>query len=175
MAGRGGARRKATVILALLALLIPVQAAAAEGLEAAKADKVLVLKSERRLLLLRQGETLKSYPIALGGQPVGHKRHEGDRRTPEGSYLIDWRNPDSRFHRSLHISYPDADDRAAAARAGVPPGGDIMIHGLPNGLGAVGVAHRLTDWTDGCIAVTNEEMDEIWNAVDDGTPIEIRP
>jgi murein L,D-transpeptidase YafK len=133
------------------------------------------LKSERRLLLLRDKETLKAYTIVLGRETHGHKMREGDGRTPEGNYRLDWRNPNSRFHLSLHISYPDDADRARAAGAGVPPGGDIMIHGLRNGLGWIGKLHRFVDWTDGCIALTNREIEEIWRAVDDGTPIEIRP
>ena len=110
---------------------------------------------------------------AGGEQGVAH--HQGDGRTPEGSYRLDWRNPDSRYHRSIHISYPAPEDRARARRLGVSPGGDIMIHGLPNGRGWIGAAHAGYDWTDGCIAVTNAEMDEIWALVDNGTPIEIRP
>jgi murein L,D-transpeptidase YafK len=143
--------------------------------ESAKADRVIVLKGQRRLLLLHGGETLKAYTVALGPAPQGHKSREGDGRTPEGTYRLDARNPRSRFHRALHISYPNESDRARAVAAGASPGGDIMIHGLPNGLGWIGKLHRFVDWTDGCIAVTNREMEEIWRAVDDGTPIEIRP
>ena len=168
----GGTTLLAAIAIQFMVFWDPV-AAADQSLT--KADKVLVLKGERHLVLLSRGKVLKSYRIALGRQPEGHKTREGDSRTPEGHYLIDWRNPNSRFHLSLHISYPNDEDRAAASRAGVPPGGDIMIHGLPNGLGGLGKAHRLKDWTDGCIAVTNEEMEEIWRRVDDGTPIEIRP
>lgn len=140
-----------------------------------RADRILVEKAERRLTLYAGERTLRSYRVALGFAPVGPKRQEGDGKTPEGRYLIDWRNPDSRFHRSLHVSYPDADDLARAAARGVSPGGLIMIHGLPNGFGALGDWHRTRDWTDGCIAVTNDEMDEIWTLVADGTPIEIQP
>ncbi len=140
-----------------------------------KANKVIVLKSERRLLLLRGETILRSYRVALGRNPRGGKTRQGDGRTPEGRYLLDWRNPKSRFYRSIHISYPNAADRERARARGVAPGGDIMIHGLPNGLEAIGPAHANSDWTEGCIAVTNAEMDEIWAAVDDGTAIEIRP
>lgn len=143
--------------------------------ESAKADSVIVLKDQRRLLLLHGGATLKAYTVALGPEPHGHKTREGDGRTPEGNYRLDGRNPRSRFHLALHISYPNPSDRARAAAAGASPGGDIMIHGLPNGLGWIGKLHRLVDWTDGCVAVTNREMEEIWRAVDDGTPIEIVP
>lgn len=141
----------------------------------AVADRVVVDKSERALRLVRGGRVLKTYRVSLGGAPVGHKQREGDERTPEGRYVLDWRNPNSAMHRSLHVSYPDPADVARARAAGVPPGGDIMVHGIRDGLGWVGKLHRLVDWTDGCIAVTNREMDEIWRAVPDGTPIEIRP
>lgn len=141
----------------------------------AQADKVLVLKSERRLTLLRDGKPLKSYRVALGWGPVGHKEREGDGKTPEGTYAIDSRNASSAFHKGLHISYPNAQDRAAAAKLGVSPGGDIMIHGMKNGLGWIGNLHRLIDWTNGCIAVTDQEITEIWRAVPNDTPIEIRP
>ena len=140
-----------------------------------QADRVLVLKKERTLQLLSQGKVIKTYNVALGGDPVGPKARQGDHKTPEGIYILDSRNPHSRFHRAIHISYPNAKERAAAREKGVSPGGDVFIHGLPNGYGFVGESHRLKDWTDGCIAVTNQEIDEIWNAVPDGTPIEIRP
>ncbi len=118
---------------------------------------------------------IKTYKVALGGDPVGPKARQGDHKTPEGAYVLDARNPHSQFYKSIHISYPGEHDRAIARRDRVSPGGDVFIHGLPNGYGAIGAAHRLRDWTDGCIAVTNEEIDEIWKAVPDGTPIEIRP
>lgn len=140
-----------------------------------RADAVRVHKSARRMELLRDGAVIRRYRISLGSEPRGHKQQEGDGRTPEGRYVIDWRNPGSRFHRSLHISYPDARDRRAARARGVSPGGDIMIHGLPNGWGWAWPFFRLWDWTDGCIAVTDAEMDEVWHAVKDGTPIEIVP
>jgi murein L,D-transpeptidase YafK len=103
------------------------------------------------------------------------KRNKGINKTPEGSYILDHHNPQSRFYRSIHVSYPTAEQIAAARQRGVSPGGDIFIHGLPNGLGWLGRLHRRIDWTDGCVAVTDREMDEIWRAVPDGTPIEIRP
>jgi murein L,D-transpeptidase YafK len=140
-----------------------------------RADEVVVLKGARRMLLLYRGRVVRRYRIALGFAPTGHKQREGDGRTPEGRYVIDWRNPKSRFTLSLHVSYPNRADRAAARRRGVDPGGDIFIHGLPNGSRIVGAAHSLRDWTLGCIAVTSEEIREIWNAVPNGTPIEIRP
>ena len=139
------------------------------------ADHVVVLKKERRLQLLSRGKVIKAYKVALGSDPVGPKTRQGDHKTPEGLYLLDSRNAHSQFYKSIHISYPSWHDRALARQKGVSPGGDVFVHGLPNGFGAVGAAHRLKDWTDGCIAVTNEEMDEIWRAVPDGTQIEIRP
>jgi murein L,D-transpeptidase YafK len=142
---------------------------------AEKADLVLVLKGPRRLLLLRGDRVLRDYQVALGADPIGPKRHQGDRRTPEGRYRIEGRVVESLFHRALRISYPNAQDLDFARRAGVAPGGDVMIHGLPNGERWVGEAHRSYDWTNGCIAVTDDEMNEIWELVDDGTPIEIRP
>jgi len=141
----------------------------------AHADKILVLKSERTLELLDHGKILKKYKVALGSTPVGKKVKQGDHKTPEGLYILDRRNEHSQFYRSLHISYPSSEDRDRARKSGTAPGGDIMLHGLPNGYGWIGSRHRLHDWTDGCIAVTNEEIDEIWRAVADGTPVEIRP
>ena len=140
-----------------------------------KADQVLVVKSERKLLLLRHGQMFREYAISLGKRPFGHKWEEGDQRTPEGHYVLDWRNPTSRFYRSIHVSYPDDTDLSYARMAGVDPGGNIMIHGLPNDSTWASWWVGRWDWTDGCIAVTNEAMDEIWMAVDEGTPIEIRP
>ena len=139
------------------------------------ADRVVVLKKERMLQLLNGGQVIKSYRVALGGDPVGAKTRQGDHKTPEGIYVLDSRNSHSQFHKSIHISYPNARDRAAARAQGVSPGGDVFVHGLPNGYGWVGASHRAKDWTDGCIAVTDEEIEEIWKAVGDGTTIEIRP
>jgi murein L,D-transpeptidase YafK len=138
-------------------------------------DRVLVLKKDRALQLISSGKILKSYKVALGGDAVGPKARQGDHKTPEGGYVLDRRNPHSQFYKSIHVSYPNAQDKARAAALGVSPGGDIFVHGLPNGFGWLGRSHRLKDWTDGCIAVTDQEMDEIWKLVPDGTPIEIRP
>ena len=140
-----------------------------------RASEIIVVKHQHHLLLKYQGRTIKSYPISLGSDPVGPKTRQGDGRTPEGRYIISGRNPNSGYHLSLRISYPSPQDRARAAQAGLDPGGDIMIHGLPNGLGWLGRLHRLFDWTQGCLAVTNSEMDELWRAVPDGTPITIKP
>jgi murein L,D-transpeptidase YafK len=136
---------------------------------------VVVYKRERRLQLLRGSQVLREFRIALGGDPVGPKRRRGDRRTPEGEYVLDWRKEDSAYHRSIHISYPSDADAQSAEERGEHPGGGVMIHGLPNGAGWIGKAHLERDWTRGCIAVTDQEMDVIWNLVDDGTPIEIWP
>lgn len=138
-------------------------------------DHVIVYKHERRMVLLSKSKEVKSYRVALGGEPVGKKTRQGDHRTPEGSYIWDSRNPDSQFYKAFHISYPNQHDLAAARRLGVSPGGDIMLHGLPKAYAWVGNAHTLHDWTDGCIAVTDQEMDEIWQLVGVGTPIEIKP
>lgn len=137
------------------------------------ADEIRVNKARREMVLLRAGAPIARYDISLGAAPEGHKSREGDERTPEGTYQIDWRNPRSIGHLSLHISYPNAQDLAAAAAQNVSAGGDIMIHALPNGWGALGGLHRLWDWTNGCIAVTNDEMDFIWSHVPDGTKITI--
>lgn len=145
-----------------------------KALQQAPVDRIVVEKSQRRMMLLRDGVVVATYDIALGRNPIGDKVREGDGRTPEGVYHIDMRNPGSAFYRSLRISYPSQADRARAAALQASPGGAIMIHGLPNGKGWLGRAHLETDWTDGCIAVTNREMDEIWRAVSIGTIIEIR-
>jgi murein L,D-transpeptidase YafK len=140
-----------------------------------QADLVEVFKGARRLELKRQGRTLRHYRVALGFAPEGHKRREGDGRTPEGAYAIDGRNPRSAFHLSLRVSYPDAADAARAAAEGVPPGGDIFIHGLPNGPRKFFVRHPRRDWTVGCVAVTDREIREIWSLVPTGARIVIHP
>jgi len=147
----------------------------AYALRQGAADKILIEKNERRLTLISKGEVLKTYKVALGGDPVGPKERAGDNRTPEGTYRIDARNKDSRYHRSLHISYPNERDKKRARELGVSPGGDIMIHGMKNGFSWVGDAHTEVDWTKGCIAVTDEEIEEIDKLAPDGTVVEIRP
>jgi len=137
-------------------------------------DRILVEKSERKLSILRGGKVLKTYHVALGRNPIGAKEQEGDNKTPEGIYTIDYRNPKSDYHLALHISYPCAEDITRAAQRGVNAGFDIMIHGLPNGQDRIGAAHRQKDWTAGCIAVTDEEIDELYRVTPDGTTIEIR-
>jgi len=139
------------------------------------ADKILIEKKARRLTLISRGEVLKTYKIALGGNPDGPKERQGDNKTPEGIYIIDSRNKDSQFHLSLHISYPNESDRKRAKELGVSPGGDIMIHGIKNDLSWVGDSHTEVDWTKGCIAVTDEEIEEIDKLAPNGTIVEIRP
>lgn len=141
-------------------------------------DKVVVKKSQRQLELVSGGRVVRQYRVALGGAPVGHKYREGDQRTPEGSYRLNWRNPNSNFYKSIHISYPSAKDRAASRQLGYSnPGGMIMVHGLPNYIQSESMRQQYAnrDWTQGCIAVQNHEMDEIWSLVKDGTPIQIMP
>jgi murein L,D-transpeptidase YafK len=140
-----------------------------------KADSVLILKKDHVLELLAAGQVIRTYKVARGRGGLAPKEREGDARTPEGHYVIDARNADSHYHKALHVSYPNAEDRKRAARLGVAPGGAIMIHGLPNGMGWLGASHRLYDWTLGCIAVTDPEIEEIWDLVPVGTPVEIRP
>lgn len=140
----------------------------------AKADSVLVEKSARRMTLLREGRTLATYRVSLGSGGLAPKRREGDRLVPQGRYRIEWRNPKSGYHRSLKVSYPSPEDVRGAAGRGEPAGSNIMIHGVPNGLGWIGRLHRLVDWTAGCVAVTNAEIDDIWRAVPVGAPVEIR-
>lgn len=138
-------------------------------------NRILVKKKDHILLLMNGDVVVKSYAVAMARGGLDPKQRWGDHKTPEGLYFIDSRNPASRFHRSLHISYPNEADKERALKLGIDPGGDIMIHGIQNGLGWLGTSHRWFDWTNGCIAVTNEEIEEIWTLVPDGTPIEIRP
>ncbi len=164
----------ATLVLCTLALF-SVQASSATDpplAPSAMADKVIVLKRDRRLLLMKGDEVLKTYVVSLGGSPLGGKVRQGDRKTPEGDYVLDWHNAHSQYYKSIHISYPNAEDVTRAKKLRVPPGGDVFLHGLPNDFhGQSG----LGDWTNGCIAVTNSDIDEIWRLVPDGTPIQIKP
>jgi murein L,D-transpeptidase YafK len=140
-----------------------------------QADKIIIIKSARTMTLLSGAKILKTYKVALGSVPMGPKRVEGDHKTPEGDYRIDAKNSHSQFHLSLHISYPSATDQERARSIGARPGGAIMIHGLARPFAYLGPLHRQTDWTDGCVAVTNAEIDEIWKLVPVGTKVEIRP
>jgi murein L,D-transpeptidase YafK len=149
---------------------------AAQVALAAKAERILVLKRQRRMQLLRGEEVLHEFRVALGREPRGTKLHQGDGRTPEGRYRIDALKPDSYFYRALRVSYPNEADLARARRLGMRPGGNIMIHGLdPNIAAKWHEDHWLFNWTNGCIAVTNREMDIVWASVALGTPVEIRP
>lgn len=155
--------------------VMPVDVALGAAPHIGAVDLIVVYKGERRMFLLRDGQVLREFTVALGDSPRGHKFREGDERTPEGSYEIDYRLRDSSFYRALRVSYPNDQDRRTANLMGVSPGGQIMIHGLPNGRSADDVGHPVVDWTDGCIAVTNAEMDVIWEAVSLGTRILIFP
>ena len=140
-----------------------------------RVDRIVIEKSKRTLTLMSDSKALKTYIVALGGQPAGAKDRQGDHKTPEGTYSVDAKNPNSQFHKALHISYPSQADRANARKLRVSPGGDVEIHGLGAKWGWIGAKHRLTDWTDGCVAVTNEEIDEIYPLISVGTTVEIRP
>jgi murein L,D-transpeptidase YafK len=161
-----------SLLAALLLMLVPglIQAG-----EFPLADLVVIEKGERKLHLLQDGKIFKTFRIALGIRPVGDKEKEGDFKTPEGRYLLDAKNPNSEFFLSIHISYPDAHDRREAAEQGVDPGGAIMIHGQPNIPTRSETYYRTQDWTNGCIAVSNSDMIDIWLMTGDNTPIEIRP
>jgi len=145
------------------------------ALQKGPADKILIEKKERRLSLLSKGRVLKTYKTALGGNPDGPKERQGDNKTPEGTYVIDSRNRNSLYHRSLHISYPNEKDKKRAKELGLSPGGDIMIHGIKNGFSWAGDYHTEVDWTKGCIAVTDEEIEEIDRLTPNGTIVEIKP
>lgn len=140
-----------------------------------KVDRIVVEKSARTMRLMRDGKVLKTYKVALSREPVGAKERTGDHKVPEGEYVVDSKNPHSRFHLALHISYPNAADRERARKLGVKPGGNIEIHGLDSKYAWVGSLQRQVDWTDGCVAVTNSEIEEIWPLVRVGTTVEIRP
>lgn len=140
-----------------------------------KPDSIVVYKQRHELCVFKNKELLKTYKVALGLQPSGAKQFEGDMRTPEGAYFICGKNEHSLYHKSLGISYPAPKDRQLADKLGKRPGGDIKIHGLPNGQGYIGELHRLKDWTHGCIALTDEEIDELFDRVAVGTPVNILP
>jgi len=167
----------AAIVLSLISSLGVVDDVHAQAITQAppQADHVVVIKGARTLTLMRQGKMIKTYKVSLGRQPVGPKEKAGDSKTPEGDYIIDGHNPRSKFHLALHISYPGPQDKIQAGNGGRVPGGNIMIHGRPNWTGWIRALYEDRDWTDGCIAVSNAEMDEIWSAVPDGTPISILP
>jgi murein L,D-transpeptidase YafK len=174
-------RVSARILVLLTSLMPPDRDALAAspatelGAVSDRADSLLIVKSEHRLYVMRDGQPLRSYPIALGLSPVGPKRQEYDFRTPEGRYVIDARRPNSRYFRALHVSYPNAEDRRQAAEHHVSPGGDIMIHGLPNVLHKPLSYYQTQDWTNGCIALSNEDLLEVWSMVRQRIPVEIRP
>jgi murein L,D-transpeptidase YafK len=141
----------------------------------AQADLIEVFKGERRMKLKSEGKTIRRYRVALGFAPERHKEREGDGCTPEGSYTVDARNPQSAFHLSLRVSYPDEADKARAASLGVSPGGDIYIHGQPNGWRKLFVGHPAKDWTTGCVAVTDAEIRGVWSLVPTGARVVIHP
>jgi len=159
-----------TIIL-FLALLAPAFAMA----KLKPVDEVVVYKSKHLMQLKRNGKVVKSYKVVFGQNPVGHKQYEGDQRTPEGRYTLNWKKKNSTYYRAIQISYPNATDRARAAKKGRSPGGLIMIHGQKPQWKNIEKYLTRMNWTNGCIAVTNPEMDEIWAMVDTGTPIEIFP
>jgi murein L,D-transpeptidase YafK len=176
-----------TVLLSILAMVgasaayaegpLPSSAIASSGVDAALplADRVIVDKSDRKLLLLRAGEVLRSYKVSLGLRPEGHKQFEGDFRTPEGAYRLTRRNPNSEYFLSIQVDYPNDNDIARARRQGLKPGGAIMIHGQPNTPRKPRDYYTNVDWTEGCIAVSNSDMVEIWLMTPPDTPIEIQP
>jgi len=139
------------------------------------ADALVLEKAKHKLSVYSRGAILRTYQVSLGRAGLDAKQREGDRRTPEGRYFIDRHNPSSGFHKALHVSYPSPADITRAKTGGYPPGGEIMIHGIRNGLGWLGRAHLLVDWTAGCIALTDAEIDDLYRIVPDGTPIELRP
>lgn len=167
----------AGVVIALAALVFMVGNRQSPPLDPSKiCDRIVLLKSERQLILYKDGTELKTYRVALGGNPVGEKHQEGDQKTPEGLYRITHKHTSNSFYRSMHVSYPEAKDLAYAKKYGIKQvGGLIKIHGLPNYLSKIGSLHTVTDWTAGCIAVTNQEIDELFRAVPDGASLEIRP
>ena len=158
----------------LLAMLLLLPAVPHAG-EFPVADKVIIEKAARQLHLLQKGKVFRTFKVALGIMPVGDKKQEGDFKTPEGNYLLDARNPNSEFFLSIHVSYPNLEDRREAAAQGVDPGGAIMIHGQPNEPTRSEAYYRTQDWTNGCIAVSNSDMIDIWLMTGENTPIEIKP
>ena len=161
--------------LMLVLIVMAIPAVAAAGSESLKSDRVVIKKNQRRLLLMKEARILYSFKIFLGDEPEGDKLEEGDWRTPEGRYIIDWRNAHSRFYKSMHISYPSLRDLKESAAAGVEPGGMIMIHGHPPEAQTEPAKYTDRDWTNGGIALQNKDMDIVWSLVDDGTPVDILP
>lgn len=157
----------------LLAVLLVMASALSNAIE--KADRVVVVKSSKTLSLYRDQKLIRAFPVVFGANPIGHKQQEGDERTPEGQYTLDFKKADSAFYKAIHISYPSAQDVESARKRGVSPGGSVMIHGQKNHLGWASFISQHFNWTNGCIALTNEDMELVWQAVDAGTPIEVKP
>lgn len=172
---------RATLLSTLTYLTVTIAALVSPTLHASgasgmgKVDLVVITKSESRMALLRDGKILKQYHIAMGDLPAGHKLKEGDQRTPQGRYTLDYKKSDSAYYKSIHISYPNEEDKLRAKALGIRPGGMIMIHGQNPKSSLPPQQAQQYNWTDGCIAITNAEMDEVWKIVDEGTPIEIWP
>ena len=166
---------KLTRVVVLFALLFVAPPVPAQSAKSPAVDEILVLKSQHKMQLLSHGAVVHEYHVALSTVPVGAKERNGDHKVPEGEYTIDSKNPGSQFHLALHVSYPNAADRAHAKKLGVDPGGEIEIHGLAKQYAMLGAMHRAYDWTNGCIAVTNAEIEEIYKIVPVGTKVEIRP
>lgn len=172
-------RQRAPAILAALLLIASLVMAGmlpdSDARAAQKADMVRVVKGKKRLYLIKDDEVFATYKVKFGADPKGHKVQQGDERTPEGLYYLTYKNSNSAYYKSIHISYPNAEDKEKARKLGVDPGGDIMIHGQPNGYEWATFFMQLVNWTDGCVALTNRDMDEVWDAIEPGTPIEILP
>lgn len=164
-----------TLILSLIALTVyyiyPEQKLSSN----IKIDSLVVTKSKRELMAFSNGQLIKTYKISLGKNPFGDKEFEGDKKTPEGIYFINAKNPNSGYYKNLGISYPNKHDLEVSKKIGKPTGGDVKIHGLKNGIGFISKFQRWYDWTAGCIALTDQEVDELYNTVDIGTKIEIKP
>ncbi len=158
------------LLIFIFLLIVPINAFCIE-----KADFVLVVKSESKLYLLKNGEILSEFHAVFGTSPRGHKSRQGDEKTPEGFYVLDYKKEDSAFYKAIRISYPNEKDKRRARHLGVNPGGNIMIHGQRNGFDWLSWLTQKSNWTDGCIALLNRDMDIVWQRVDEGTPIEIRP
>jgi murein L,D-transpeptidase YafK len=175
---KGDAKRMAIrKVICSVAVAAALSACASRTLtrDEVKVDLVKVVKSERRLYLMSDESVLRQFRISLGAAPTGHKEQEGDERTPEGPYMLDYKKTDSNFYKAIHVSYPNKKDVENAKRKGVSPGGDIMVHGQKNGLGWLSFLSQRIDWTNGCIGLSNKDMDEVWRLVNSGTPIEIVP
>ena len=166
---------KLVIVLILFCILPPIVIGQTILAPEKKVNRIVIVKSTRTMTLMNGGKVPKTYKVALSTHSIGGKERVGDDKTPEGLYTVDWKNAQSKFHLALHISYPNITDRERARKLGVNPGGEIEIHGIGAKYGYLGALHRQMDWTAGCIAVTNEEIDEIWKMVPVGTTVEIKP